>query len=239
MRSGRQRRRGLTLMEVLVAISLLSLLSVGILTALRMGVNAWEKTNSRLMLDRRIATANTILHAELEGIFPALGEVERPPVRGTFTGLLFQGESQSLRFVTTYSLEGGPRGGLRLTEIQVVQAERGKRVLLNELFYDGPRAAGRVVTGLGEVPETRQLRFVFAPIQARPSSFVIADELENGAFSYLLQDNPAAPPRWLPAWPRADELPVAVSIALVPRPDATGLLPVTVTVPIRATLMPL
>lgn len=230
--------RGLTLIEILVAISLLSLLSVGILTALRVGSTAWERTTNNLMLDRRIATANSILHAELESIFPAWAEFENPATRIPYTFLFFQGEPASMRFVTSYSLESGVRGGLRLVELQVVQGERGRRVLVNEQVYEGPRAAGRVVTGMSDDRNFRGMRPIFAPIVAQPSSFIIADELENCTFSYLSREDFNEPARWGPSWSDPYQLPVAVSIQLAPRQESARLRVVTVTAPIRATMTP-
>jgi len=59
MRSVRQ--RGLTLMEVLIAVSLVGLMSIGILMSIRMGLNAMDKTNKRLMANRRLLGAQRIL----------------------------------------------------------------------------------------------------------------------------------------------------------------------------------
>jgi len=231
----KKRAAGLTLLEVLVAISLLSLLSVGILMALRVGAGAWGKTHARLTLDRRMATSNAILHAALESIFPAWAEHHSPPAPPN-TFLFFQGQRESMRFVTSYSLQNGPRGGLRLIELQIVDGERGRRVLLNEKAYAGPRATGRLIASLGEDPGTGQMRLTFAPILPQPTSFVIADELTSCEFSYLRQDFPTDPAEWLTAWPRISQLPRAISIRLAAGEDASRLLPVTVTVPVRATM---
>ena len=48
---------GVTLMELLIAVLLLSMLSVGLLFALRIGLNAYSKTQTRLMDNRRVAGA--------------------------------------------------------------------------------------------------------------------------------------------------------------------------------------
>ena len=50
-------RAGVTLMELIIAISLLSLLSVGLLMAMRVGLNAMEKSNNRIMANRRVSGA--------------------------------------------------------------------------------------------------------------------------------------------------------------------------------------
>ena len=63
----RRSTAGVTLMELLIAVLLLSLLSVGLLFALRIGLNAYSKTQTRLMDNRRVAGAQRILEQELEG----------------------------------------------------------------------------------------------------------------------------------------------------------------------------
>ncbi len=239
MRRRRNRQAGLTLMEVLVAAALLSLLSVSILAALRVGTRAWESAHANLMLDRRIASANAIFHSALEGIVPVLVEFNRQQYASSTTAVLFQGQPQSMRFVSRYSLEEGPRAGLRVHELQVVDGPRGRRVLLNNLPYLGPRDGPRFITGAYDEPQTGELRLLFAPIQAMPTSFILADELESCVFFYYLQEGPGEPGRWLPFWPRSAELPNAVSIQITARADPARLRPVSITAPIRSRVRPL
>src|SRR5262249_20426737 len=153
-------------------------------------------------------------HAELESILPVWAQFNDPVTRAGYMFIFFQGEPESMRFVTAYSLEGGIRGGLRLVELQVIPGERGKRVLVNEQVYGGPRAARRVVASLrldslagGQAP-------IFTPIPALPSSFIIADELESCAFSYQSGEMSREPRRWTPVWQEQFRLPAAISIQL-------------------------
>ncbi len=66
---------GTTLIEVLIAVTLLSLLSVAMAFALRIGINAYQKTSGKLMENRRVAGAQRILEEELEGIVPSVAAV--------------------------------------------------------------------------------------------------------------------------------------------------------------------
>ena len=66
-----RRESGTTLIEVLIAVTLLSLLSVGMLTAMRVGFMAFSKTNTRLMENRRAAGAQQF---DLRGARPYQGE---------------------------------------------------------------------------------------------------------------------------------------------------------------------
>ncbi|HSW51381.1 MAG TPA: prepilin-type N-terminal cleavage/methylation domain-containing protein, partial [Bryobacteraceae bacterium] len=136
-------RRGVTLLELLLAVSLLALLSAGILTALHVGVSAMGKANARLMDNRRLAGVQRILEGEIAGFVPVVaacsGRGDGPPETLPF----FQGEPQSMRFVSTYSLAEGWRGFAQILEFQVVPGERGEgvRLVVNEHLYTGPLGA--------------------------------------------------------------------------------------------------
>src|ERR1044071_4965888 len=98
---------GLTLMEVLIAVALLSLLSIGMLIALRVGLSATAKANARLMDDRRGAGTQRILEQEIPGFIPVTAECGATPAIAVAKpkAQFFQGEPQSMRFVSSYSLQ--------------------------------------------------------------------------------------------------------------------------------------
>ena len=56
----------------------------------------------------------------------------------------FQGEPQSMRFVSSFSLHEGDRGLPHMLEFQVISGENGAgvRLVVNELIYSGPRSTG-------------------------------------------------------------------------------------------------
>jgi CheY-like chemotaxis protein len=96
--------------------------------------------------------------------------IEAPP---TTKAQFFQGEPQSMRFVSTYSLQEAARGLPRILEFQVIPGEggRGVRLVVNEQLYSGPAAAGFFCLGPGGDS------FRFRPIEIGPRSFVLADRL--------------------------------------------------------------
>jgi len=231
--------RGMTLIEVLVAVALLSLLSVGLFTALQIGATSWSTTRERLMLDRRVATANAILHSSFASIVPL--EAEIPPERaiGLRQLLFFQGEPGSMRFVSSYSVTEGVRGGLRIVELQVSSARNGLRILLNQLPYLGPLSAGSLVVGQVSDPDFPRGRIVFSPIAAMPTSLIIVDELAACTFSYLRRprrrDEPSV---WLSHWGERDSLPAAIRVNLTPSSGEARVLPVSITTAVRAEWVP-
>ena len=137
-------RAGLTLIEVLIAVSLVSMLSVGILMALRVGMSAMDKANRRLMDNRRAVGARRIIEEQLAGFIPVIA-VFSPSQEATGVKIpFFEGRQQSMRFVSSYSLQEAARGMPQILEFQVIPGEQGRgvRLVVNENLYSGPRSAG-------------------------------------------------------------------------------------------------
>ena len=231
---------GLTLIEVLIAVSLLSVLSVGMLAAIRLGFNAMHKTEDRLMENRRVAGAQRILEQELAGFMPIKGicppGLETPAVRFPF----FEGKPQSMRLVSTYSLEEAWRGQPLVLELQVIPVVQGLgvRLIVNEIPYTGALSAGQSCAGFAPDPDSGLTVPQFRPIQAGPQSFILADKLAWCRFSYLEPLPPPDDQRWRPDWvlPR---WPMGIRVEMAPLEDSrTRLRPVTITAAIPITRSP-
>jgi len=231
---------GMTLIEVLIAVTLLSILSVGILMAMRVAIDALQKANSKLMDNRRVAGAQRVLEQQIAGFMPikapCIGNPDAPADPIAF----FEGQPQSMRFVSIYSLQEAWRGIPRILELQVVPREEGKgvRLIVNELPYTGPRSAGWFCLGAAPDPELGVSVPQFRPIQVGPASFVLADKLAWCRFSYLEPKPPPQLERWRPQWvlPR---WPMGVRVEMAPIEDNPARLrPVTITAAIRENRSP-
>jgi len=230
------RERGITLLELLIAVTLLSLLSVAMFEAMRIGLGAFEKADEHLMFNRRSAGAQIILQSQLEGLMPAMamcGPIAAPAQGspGTTTRLpFFQGQPETMRFVSTYSLQQAWRGRPQILEMLVIPGEKsGVRLVVNEIPYGGPWSTGQLCKagGTGALPQ-------FLPVQAGPSSFVLADNLAYCRFSYLRPRAAAGQPDvWLPTWPLIN-WPLAVRVEMAPlEADPARIQPITVTAPLQ------
>src|ERR1041385_7354382 len=101
-----KRSAGITLLEVLIAVTLLSVLSVGMMTAMRIGISALSHTDARLMDNRRVAGAQRILEQELQAMIPVLA----PCANGGPPTPIFSGQPNGITMVTGFSLQGAWRG---------------------------------------------------------------------------------------------------------------------------------
>lgn len=226
---------GVTLIEVVIAVTLLSLLSVGMLMALRIGIDAFGKTSDKLMDNRRVAGAQRILTQEVQGMLPVV-----PPCLGLPQGqaggkfVFFQGQPRTMRFVSLFSLQQGWRGQPQILEFTVIPGDngRGVRLVVNELPYTGQENAGRLCLGFAPDSEGTVIT-KFPPVETGPNSFVLADQLEYCRFAYLWPaEQPSGPSEWKPAW-KLPRWPLGIRIEMAPlEPDPSKVQPITVTVPI-------
>lgn len=231
----RRRDSGVTLIELLIAVTLVSLLAVGILIAMRVGLNAMDKSNTRLTANRRAASVQQILESQIADIMPVkafcLPTPDKPPVVIPF----FQGDPQAMRFVSAYSLQQASRGMPVILEYQVIPGENdeGVRLIVNERLYAGPASAGATCAGLAP-DETGQIGPHFLPIEVGPASFVLADKLAYCRFTYRqLAPPPAMAATWFPHW-TSKFLPNAIRVEMAPlHPDASRVQMMTMTVPVH------
>jgi hypothetical protein len=204
----------MTLIEVLIAISLLSLLSVGMLVAMRIGFNTLDKTDAHLVQNRKVTNVRQIIENEIDGFtftranwHPAPNQLEALPFN--------QFEPATMRFVTSYSLQDAWRGRPQIAELQVIPGDKnlGVRLIVNETPYTGPEQTGLAIEGIEQTPYGPRTHFT--PVQAGPHSFVLADKLSYCRFSYL-EPRPDPPFRaWRPDW-ILPTLPLGVRIEMAP-----------------------
>ena len=227
---------GVTLLEMMISMVLLSFLSVGILFAMRVGLQSMEKTNTRLMANRRVVGSQRVLEAQIRGLMVVPAECSANPgmsINGRIS--FFQGQPQVMRMVSNYSLEEASRGAPRILEFMVIPGaeNKGVRLVVNEYLYSGPRSTGYFCLGIGPDPATGVSSPIFRPAEPNPRSFVLADKLAYCRFVYRETIPQPASERWLAIWIK-QELPTAIRIemgALEPSPASLHVM--SVTLPVR------
>jgi hypothetical protein len=228
----RNLQAGTTLIEVMVAVTLLSLLSTGMLVALRIGLSSFTRVDTKLMDNRRVAGAQRIVEQELEGLMPVITPCGEQPMKLGF----FQGGTEVMRLVSTFSLQQGWRGQPQILEIFVIPGEegRGVRLVVNEIPYTGPATAGMLCQGIAPDPLTGLGVPRFAPVVAGPRSFVLADKLAACRFAYYTTSpDPNVPPAWKQTWTRTG-WPTAIRIDMAPlEVDPSRLQPISVVAPVH------
>jgi prepilin-type N-terminal cleavage/methylation domain-containing protein len=217
---------GMTLIEILVAVTLLSLLSVAVLVAMRMGFNTMDKTDAHLEHDRRVSNSRRIIESEIAGYMYSMASFHPGPQQ-TINVPFAEWTPREMRFLTAYSLEEAWRGRPQIAVLQVVPGadNRGVRLIVNETPYTGPEQAGAMIAGIAENVVS------FVPVAPGARSFVLADRLAWCRFAYLEPQQPPALPLWRPDWVRTGRTPPGVRIEMAQletRPAEAGMANITV-----------
>jgi general secretion pathway protein J len=195
---------GFTLLELLVALSLLGMMIVSLTGGLRLGMRAWESGRVSASLDDAEIAVRAVAN-QIERAYPAsLRRPNGPPV------MAFDGRSDSCRFVALSEGEA-QWGGLVTTEIGA-ENEVGRRVLnaWTRVFREEDFDAGREA-----MRETR-----------------LIDNLAYLRLAYYGASDPSQPSLWRDEWRQAAVPPKLVSVRIGLR-RGNGVLERSATVALR------
>ena len=183
------RGRGFTLVEVLVATALLSLVMLGLLTAMRSFAQSETRIDERIRIDDDLRVSERFLRSVMASISP------RPRVTpaGAPKEVDFAGSAGSMRWIGVMPARHGA-GGLYRFHLYVREATAAEPAALVLEFhpyvpgFESPLDAGAVqsramATGIGEV------------------RFRYHDELAEGQ-------------QWLAEWPHVDRLPGRIGLSV-------------------------
>ena len=185
--------RGFTLVELLVALTLLGLISVVLLGGLRFGTRAWEAGDARADALGEIDAVQSMLRRQIvQAIVPRLvaPDLERDP--------MFVGEEGRLRLVTAVPAHLGV-GGLYHVEIKFVEdIGKGRLELAWHLFRpDQPGALDDAVGDQDTLVAGRR---------------VLLEDVDAVVFAYYDSGGPQGQGEWADTWDDADGLPDLISL---------------------------
>ena len=183
--TSRKRVGGFSMVELLLAITLLSMLLALAYGGLRASARATEKGQVILDDSNRIRMAHRFVRQQLTQLLPLAfeeGEGEEPRV-------VFQGEARRIRYVAPmpgYLGHGGPQ----VQELEIVQGEEGLELVLSHALLQGFE---------------EEFLYMREPV-------LLLDKIEQAEFQFLGRDESGEITAWSGTWDREFELPAAVSL---------------------------
>jgi general secretion pathway protein J len=185
-----ERARGFTLLELLVAMTLLGVLMAALFGALRLGARVWEAGEARLDASARIQVVQGFLRQQLAATVPLIESTGDPR---TFGALLFAGTGEGLRFVSLLPEHLG--AGASLMELALRPAPgRGPGDLVLRLRPLDPSDASA-----GEPASEER---------------VLLAAVERLELAYFGAGQPGAAPIWWQEWQGQRALPALVRLRL-------------------------
>jgi general secretion pathway protein J len=183
-------RRGFTLIELIIAITILGLLAGVVSSGLRTGLRVWSRANNELDEMYALHAATSLLEIQIRGALPLL-LVSSPGQTPTAS---FSGDATRLRFVSRASFRDGPDAAARLVELSWESPGGGAGRLIARESAVSPGTSGTDATWEGTVLEANQFRFEY--------------------FSRRLAGHT---PEWSSQWNATDQMPAAVRVTYVRR----------------------
>lgn len=188
--------QGATLVELLISLSILGVMLVILLGALRIGIRAWETGERDVEAAQRLQTVLSLLKRQLSSadakplILPADVEAE-----GT-KPLVFRGDDHSLDYIAAVSLVPGSDAGRVQVRYEAAEEETGQALILTEQ----PAVSAAVDADAPEAGSPSAHRLLFG---AHAIGFGYLDQTPEGG-------------EWLPEWPPEgrEGLPAAVRLTV-------------------------
>lgn len=194
--------RGFTLIEVLIAMTLLSVMVVLLFGSLKICAQSWEMGEKKIAEVNEVAVVYNFFQQHLSAAKPLKNDfTEDKSSQGGFTEeesrLSFQGDGQSLQFVSVFPASAG-RAGMQLFSLAVRD--------------EGPRGDSN------DGPEIKVTLTPFFPVaegaEWQQEDAVLIKHVNHFALSYFGPDQETGENRWQDAWLNRDTLPRLVKIQI-------------------------
>jgi general secretion pathway protein J len=188
-----KRAAGFTLMEMIVGLVLLGLMSIALFSAMRLGVQSWERaeTKSQRVVDLRIVEG--VLRREVGKAYPLRVGLANE------NKIAFEGDSRGLRFLSTLPAHF-TTGGLSWISLETVNSSDtenrdSRNLVLRYAVLDGPAQD-------------------FSALDKATDQTVLLRDLESVEFDFFGQESETAEPTWRRDWAASARLPNLVKLNL-------------------------
>lgn len=184
-----QLNKGFTLIEVLLAMTLLSMMVMLLFGSLKICADSWEKGENKINQVNKSAVVYNFFQRHLAVAKPLWNELH--PEERNFT---FQGKAQALQFVSAFPASAN-RAGLQLFNLSLYEADRQTALKVTiSPFY--PAAKDKTW---------------------REEEVILIDHIAQFTLSYFGSEDGVSDPVWLTEWLDKDHQPslVKINIAIV------------------------
>jgi prepilin-type N-terminal cleavage/methylation domain-containing protein len=219
---------GFTLIEMLVALTLVAIIAVGLWSVFSVSVRAWSRGTESIDQTQRHRSILDKVRKQIASAYPLNGPTDLPldlpedlavsAQQLSARNLIFTGAETSLSFISLNSLRFQESPGLTIVSYEVALDSQGDYSLVErEARYTGQTFDQEVLENLSE---------------ATP----VFESLSSCIFEYFDPGNNDNTSQWVSTWSAQDrrQLPAAISITMISRDPKGNLLNRHMVVPVQA-----
>lgn len=187
MPTGHRQAGGFTLLELLIAMTLLGFILALLFGGMRLASRSWDAGELRSGHSTHLSLLQGFLRRELSQITPYRWK------KKTDTEMAFTGEPARLRFVAPIAARLGP-GGLYLVSLEQVRDSESSQLVMRRAI---PESDSGDFTALDNAEKV-----------------VLAEQVETLTFSYYGAESKDAEPRWSDKWTNPTLPPALIRIRI-------------------------
>ena len=184
--SADQKNKGFTLLEVMLAMTLLSIMVVLLFSSLKIGAESWNKGESKIAEVNEKAVVYQFFKRHLPSIRPLWNDFSEDE-----RSYSFKGERDTFQFVSVFPVSAA-RKGLQLFEVVPDKSEKGVIKVIVSPFYP-----------------------TIEDQQWEPEEVVLLENVEEFEVSYFGKDDSNSEAVWLDSWQEKEYLPTLLKIKIV------------------------
>jgi general secretion pathway protein J len=207
---------GFTLLEMLLAVTLVAMMAVGLWSVFTISVRSWSRGTQFIDKNQRHRSILDLVRKQMASAYGLYGQFDQEfEIR---SGLIFSGAENSVHFISLNSLRFQESPGLTLVSYELAGDASGDYALVEkEARYLG-----------------QSLDQEFTVAASRP--IPIFENLSSCTFEYLDPGDGDTPSAWVTEWDAAQmgRLPAAVSLTMVSLDPRGNTLSRHIVVPIQA-----
>jgi general secretion pathway protein J len=199
--SKQREQQGFTLVELLVGLTLLSVMALVLYSAFWLGMRSWQTATARHEDTEDMRLAADFFHAYLSKAYPLMRRED------TEQRLQFEGNTHRLRFVTEMASHLGI-AGLYMIVLELIEDGENRQLIATRTLFHSDL----------EPLQTEAGQFTQRAVLARNLSaahFTYFGPLPASGFS-----QPEAPDQWQDQWTDAQRLPTLVGLEVTPNAGA-------------------
>jgi len=210
-----RRESGFTLLELLIAITLLAMLAVGIWAVLSISIRSWIRGTDVIDINQRHRSTFDMVRKQIASMYPLYTTSGKEA--NSIPSLIFSGTENSIRFISLNSLQLFDNSGLMLVSYEMDRDTEGSAFLAEkEMRYTG------------QVPDESAL--------SNSKSISVFDGLLNCNFEYYDPGDADNPAQWVVEWDGStlNRLPAAIRMTMIAQDSQGGTLNRQIIIPLRA-----